>query len=231
MASDQNYVCCSIVIIINFPPEISKRKRIMCSFPNISFTTNTGDLLINLDRTHSGMESMFDAILTILDINDLSVICPSYLLTNIGMDFAKQYQLKKKLLEDFGVELMDGDLEIMTIGKLFDLSIEVEQFQNQLIRNKKLVENKLLNFELFIGLAEDPTRLEYPSTIMYEMNTKSIRLNTATCAILLPGLDNDVTKFVDMTHGISLSTFIVKYGNKEMFVDGFTNEILQAIFY
>lgn len=203
----------------------------MCSFPNDSFTLNTGDLPINSYRTPSGMDSMFKAILTILDISDLSVICPANLLSDIGMDFAKQYQMKKKLREDFGVELMDGDLETMTIGKLYDLSIEVQQFQNQLIRNKKLFENKLLNFKLFIGLAEDGIRLEYPSTIMYEMVTKYSRLNSATCTILLPGLDNDVTKFVDLAHSISFSTFIVKYGNKEMFVDEFTTEILQVIFW
>lgn len=197
----------------------------MCSFPNI--TTKSDELFVNLYRTHGGM---FGEISIILGFEDFSELCPTNLLTHIGMDFAKQCLLKKKLADFHGIELMDSDLEVMTIGKLYDLVMEVQQFQNQLNRNKSKIQNELLNFQLFIGSAENRIRLDYADTIMYEVNTKSTRLNETTCVILLPGLDNDITKFVDMAHSISFTTFIVKYGNKEMYVESFANEILRVKF-
>lgn len=206
----------------------------MCSLSKInnSFTKHSDELFANLYRTHSGIDRMFDTILNILGIEDLSVIRSTNLLIHVGMDFKKQYLLKKKLEEDFGVELMDSDLAMMSIGKLYDLIVEVRQFQNQLIRNNKASDNLLFNFKLFIGSAEDRIRLEYCTTIMYEMSVRreSSHLNRGVCAILLPGLDNNVSSFVDMAHSISFSTFIVKYGNNETFVGAITNEILKVFF-
>lgn len=194
----------------------------MCSFP----TTKSDELFVNLYRTHG----MFDEISVILGVEDFSELCPTNLLTHIGMDFAKQCLLKKKLADIHGIELTHSDLDAMTIGKLYDLITEVQQFQNQLNRNRSKIQNELLNFQLFIGSVENRIRLEYADTIMYEVNSKSTRLNERTCVILLPGLDNDTTKFVDMAHSISFATFIVKYGNKEMYVESFANEILRVKF-
>lgn len=204
----------------------------MCSFPKINdlFTTNSDELIANLYNTHSDTESMFESGLNILGVTDIHLKSPKNLLTHIGMDFEKQYIMKKMLENNFGVELNDRDLEMMTIEKFHDLSKEVQQFQKHLIKNEKNVKNKLFNYKLFVGLSDDRIRLEHPNTFMYELHTESSSYHSKCCAILLPGLDNDVSYFANMAYDICFTNFIVKYGYLDMHVKVIVDEILKVIF-